>query len=340
MSNHSNPLCCNEMQVHNIIRETDDVYTLELIAQDYYPYEPGQYALVSIADSPTITRAYTLSSSPGLSPFLTLTVRRIKNGIGSNWLTQEVKVGDLIRLSDPMGEFTCSRILADNYLLVAGGCGVTPIMSMTRWLLKHRPQVNLRVIYSVHEPKDVIFKREWQALQQQYPQLELFINASVNATEGFIAGRISQAMLARLIPDIADYSVLTCGPQDYMDQLKSIVTALGVAENRFYSEQFHSSAENCLLDTDKQAVLSISAPLAQNFKVPVGMSLLTALESNGVPIIAGCRTGVCGSCKTLVLSGEYESDNYGPLTEEEIKQGYVLACSCRLKGNLKVNMLP
>lgn len=84
MSNNQNPLCYNEMQVHSIHQETDDVYTIELIAQDFYPYEPGQYALVSIRNTPNIVRAYTLSSTPGMSRFVTLTVRRIKNGVGSN----------------------------------------------------------------------------------------------------------------------------------------------------------------------------------------------------------------------------------------------------------------
>lgn len=125
MSN-PNSFCQNEMVVNNIIQETDDVYTLELIAQDFYPYEPGQYALVSIRNSANVMRAYTLSSTPGLSRYITLTVRRIDNGVGSQWLTKEVKPGDQLWLSDPKGEFTCSQIVSDNYLLVAGGCGVTP----------------------------------------------------------------------------------------------------------------------------------------------------------------------------------------------------------------------
>ena len=181
MSNNQNPLCYNEMQVHSIHQETDDVYTIELIAQDFYPYEPGQYALVSIRNTPNIVRAYTLSSTPGMSRFVTLTVRRIKNGVGSNWITSEIKEGDQIWLSDPMGKFTCTRIVSDRYLLVAGGCGVTPIMSMTRWLLKNKPGVDVVVFYSVHSPKDVIFKREWALLKEQFPQLKLFINASVDA---------------------------------------------------------------------------------------------------------------------------------------------------------------
>ena len=120
MSNNQNPLCYNEMQVHSIHQETDDVYTIELIAQDFYPYEPGQYALVSIRNTPNIVRAYTLSSTPGMSRFVTLTVRRIKNGVGSNWITSEIKEGDQIWLSDPMGKFTCTRIVSERSIFACG----------------------------------------------------------------------------------------------------------------------------------------------------------------------------------------------------------------------------
>lgn len=134
------------MQVHSIIQETPDVWTIALINHDFYPYQPGQYALVSIADSPETLRAYTLSSSPGLSCFITLTVRRLDKGLGSRWLTQKLKPGDYLWLSDAQGEFTCARAAGERYLMMAAGCGVTPIMSMCRWLLANRPHSDLRVI--------------------------------------------------------------------------------------------------------------------------------------------------------------------------------------------------
>lgn len=82
------PLCSNRMQVHSITQETPDVWTISLVNHDFYPYQPGQYALVSIANSEETLRAYTISSSPGLSRFITLTVRRLDDGVGSRWLTQ------------------------------------------------------------------------------------------------------------------------------------------------------------------------------------------------------------------------------------------------------------
>ena len=122
--------CPWRMQVHHIHQETPDVWTLSLLCHDYYPYRAGQYALVSVRHSAETLRAYTLSSTPGVSEYITLTVRRIDEGAGSQWLTREVKRGAYLWLSDAMGEFTCDDKAEDKFLLLAAGCGVTPIMSI------------------------------------------------------------------------------------------------------------------------------------------------------------------------------------------------------------------
>ncbi|SPX56729.1 NADH oxidoreductase hcr [Klebsiella pneumoniae] len=88
--------CPWRMQVHHIHQETPDVWTLSLLCHDYYPYRAGQYALVSVRNSAETLRAYTLSSTPGVSEYITLTVRRIDEGTGSQWLTREVKRGDYL----------------------------------------------------------------------------------------------------------------------------------------------------------------------------------------------------------------------------------------------------
>ncbi len=130
--------CPWRMQVHHIRQETPDVWTIALLCHDYYPYRAGQYALVSVRNSAETLRAYTLSSTPGVSEYITLTVRRIDDGTGSQWLTHDIKRGDYIWLSDAMGDFTCDDKTEDKFLLLAAGCGVTPIMSMRRWLAKYR----------------------------------------------------------------------------------------------------------------------------------------------------------------------------------------------------------
>jgi NADH oxidoreductase Hcr len=123
------------MQVHHIHQETPDVWTLSLLCHDYYPYRAGQYALVSVRNSADTLRAYTLSSTPGVSEYITLTVRRIDDGAGSQWLTRTSSAG-IISGCPTRGDFTCDDKAEDKFLLLAAGCGVTPMMSMRRWLAK------------------------------------------------------------------------------------------------------------------------------------------------------------------------------------------------------------
>ena len=333
---NKNPLCINELQVHSIIKEAPNVTTLNFIAQDFYQYKAGQYAMVSIRNTPHIARAYSLSSTPGESRFVSITVREIENGKGSTWLNNEVKVGDQVWFSDPMGDFSCEKVIAENYLLAGAGSGVTPVISMARWLLVNRPEVNVTVIHSVHSPEDVIFKSEWAELVAKYPKLNLVINASVNATNEMKAGRINKEMVVAAVPNIQDYTVMTCGPESYMNALKTIVLELGVPEERFFTEAFFDSATQGGVDYDKQTTLTINGATKQTFNVPVGMTLLAALEENQQPVTSGCRTGLCGLCKTQVTSGDVEVVRTGDLTETEIAQGYVLACSCRVKKDVNI----
>ena len=335
---NKNPLCINELQVHSIVKEAPNVTTINFIAQDFYPYQAGQYALVSIKNTPHITRAYSLSSTPGESRFVSITVREIEGGVGSTWLNNDVKVGDQVWFSNPMGEFSCQQVIADNYLLVGAGSGVTPIMSMARWLLANRPEVNVTVIHSVHSPEDVIFKQEWAELKAKYPKLQLVINASINATEGFASGRISAEIIKNAVPNLANYTVMTCGPEAYMNALKEIVLSLGGTEDRFFTEAFFNTALAGEISSDKKTSLTINGISQIKAEVPVGMTLLAALEAQEQPVVSGCRTGLCGLCKTKVTGGEYEVVNTGDLTDEEIAQGYVLACSCRVKENVSVTL--
>ena len=290
--------CPWRMQVHHIHQKTPDVWTLSLLCHDYYPYRAGQYALVSVRHSAETLRAYTLSSTPGVSEYITLTVRRIDEGAGSQWLTREVKRGDYLWLSDAMGEFTCDDKAEDKFLLLAAGCGVTPIMSMRRWLAKYRPQADVQVIYSVH-----------------------------HATHGFVAGRLTRELL-QSVPDLASRTVMTCGPAPYMEKVEQDVAALGVT--RFFKEKFFTPVAEAATSGLKFTKLQP----AREFYAPVGTTLLDALESNKVPVTVACRAGVCGCCKTKVVSGKYSVTSTMTLTDAEIADGYVLACSCHPQSDL------
>lgn len=315
-------LCPYRMQVHHIKQETPDVWTLSLFCHDAYPYQAGQHALVSIRNSASTLRAYTLSSTPGVSPFIMLTVRRINGGAGSQWLTREVKRGDYLWLSSAQGDFTCQAHPAGRYLLLAAGCGVTPIMSMRRWLAKYSPLTDVQVIYCVRSPQDVIFADEWR----DFP-VTLF--AEEGNVHGFIPGRLTRDHLA-LVPVLTERTVMACGPAPWMSFVEEQCRALGVS--RFWSEKFFTPAA---APAGSGLKISTLTP-AREFFAPPGSTLLAALESNNVPVNAACRAGVCGCCKTKVASGDYLVTSTATLSEQDIADGYVLACSCHPRSELVI----
>ncbi|VFS58144.1 NADH oxidoreductase hcr [Kluyvera cryocrescens] len=209
----------------------------------------------------------------------------------------------------------------DKFLMLAAGCGVTPIMSMRRWLAKYRPQADVQVIFNVRSPDDVIFADEWR----QYP---VTLVAENNATHGFVSGRLSTALL-QSVPDLASRTVMTCGPAPYMDLVEKEVKALGVT--RFFKEKFFTPVAEAASTGLKFTKLQP----AKEFYAPVGTTLLDALESNQVPVVAACRAGVLRLLQKLKwVSGEYTVDSTMTLTDAEIAEGYVLACSCHPQGDL------
>ncbi|MGL5727236.1 MAG: NADH oxidoreductase [Plesiomonas sp.] len=351
-------LCHNAMYVHALHQETADVFTLILRPAKPYSYLAGQYAFVNIGNNQPenkpgnlpVVRAYTISSSPNVSEYISITVRQIPNGVGSQWLTTQIKVGDTLWLSDAQGDFTCATH-ADNkqYLMLAAGCGITPIMSMTRWLMHQRKNTHVTVIYNAHSVDDVIFAQEWQQLAASHPKtLSLHIMAKQPHHPAPLNGRLSFDMLKQLVPDAEKYTVMSCGPESYMALSKTVAEQLGVKQGEFYQESFFNAKDNNLT-AEKSAVIENTATgsvntmaklhirgLQRDIHVPVGTTLLAALEQHDVPVFAACRAGVCGSCKVQVISGDTESSSQMTLSADEIASGYVLACSCTIKADLEL----
>lgn len=188
------------------------------------------------------------------------------------------------------------------------------------------------MIFNGRTPADTLFAKQWHALCAKHPQLRLTLMAEQDVQPGYLSGRISAEVLRQTVPDLIERTVMTCGPAPYMTQVEQLCLQLGVSAARFHKEQFHTPTE---ADTGQGEGLTLRAarPLRE-FRVPVGSTLLAAMEANALPVNAACRAGVCGSCKTRILEGNYTTSSNMTLTPEEIAQGYVLACSCQLQGDV------
>jgi NADH oxidoreductase Hcr len=122
--------------------------------------------------------------------------------------------------------------------MLAAGCGVTPIISMCRWLVANRPTCDVAVIFNVRTPADTIFAEQWRELCAAHPQLRLTLMAEQDIRPGYLSGRISAEVLRQVAPDITERRVMTCGPAPYMTQAEQLCLQLGVPASAFTKNSF------------------------------------------------------------------------------------------------------
>jgi NADH oxidoreductase Hcr len=332
------------------IEETRDTATFQLTrAQgETVSYKPGQFMVVDVEiDGSHHHRAYSLSSTPSRPDMLAITVKRVEGGLVSNHLLDHLNEGGIVKALPPAGQFyfddkTLEQVANLPLLFVSAGCGITPVMSMSRYLLDTKAQVTIHFIHCARTLEDVIFLSELLQMAAEHPNFKLALVLCEEASSAHRFGLLDHEMLLEMVPDLDDLSVYTCGPQPFMAMLASSLERRGFTMARFFQESF--TGEPVI----KAASMALAAPgVMHRVSVPVfgktldvapESTLLDALEREGLPIIAACRAGVCGSCKCKVIEGEVDTSGQIGLSETDKQAGYVLACSTQVTDDLTVEL--
>lgn len=330
------PLICVER-----VDETADASSFVFQAANQLPihFKPGQFITfaVDVADE-TLHRAYSLSSSPTQPERVAITVKRVGGGKVSNHLLDHLRPGLMLPGMSPAGEFNavdCQR--TDKVLLFSAGCGITPCLSIARWLLDTAPETEIQFVHSARHGEDVIKAAELDWLNEVYPNFTLHRVLGVPARQGDHQGRLDQALFDLLVPNVDGRCLFTCGPSDYMDAVKSFALGRGLSPELFHQESFMPPSAND--ESGSGALFQLQVPkFGKAITVEEGQTLLMALESAGVPIIGACRTGVCGSCKCKIVDGEVTHSSVSTLTDAEVASGYRLACSSQIRSDLVVEI--
>lgn len=230
-----------------VIDETRDVKTFvfEGVEPQLFGYRPGQFITLElpVADGKKLRRSYTLSSSPSRPHRVSITVKRVPDGRGSNWLHEHVAPGFECNVTGPHGEFTCG--IERSYpklLLIAAGSGITPIASMFRWLADSMAEANVVVINNVRTPEDVIFDAELRYLASRLgSRCRLAIVPSrVPPGRQWLGpiGRFSRSLLEAVAPDCLERQVYTCGPESYMSHVREVLEEIGLPDEQYHEESF------------------------------------------------------------------------------------------------------
>ncbi|NEO31792.1 MAG: FHA domain-containing protein [Symploca sp. SIO3C6] len=239
-----------------VIAETNDVKTFVFGAEPavLFNYKPGQFVTLELPiNGQTIKRPYSISSTPSRPHTLEITVKRVPTpaefpdalpGVVSNWLHDNITVGCEIKLSGPMGKFTCMANPSQKLLLISAGVGITPMISMSRWIYDKGADTDVVFFHSARTPGDIIFRCELELMAARKPNFKLAVTttgaAQASAWLGY-RGRFNRSMLQGIAPDFQERTVYVCGPDKFMQEVKSMLEELQFPMENYHQESFGTS---------------------------------------------------------------------------------------------------
>lgn len=335
------------LRVADVITETDDavslVFAVPADEADRWTYRPGQFLTLRIPSDRTgsVARCYSLASAPGIDRDLKVTVKRTADGYGSNWLCDNLEPGAQIDVLPPTGTFT-PRTFEGDFLLFAGGSGITPVFSILRTALTHGTG-RITLFYANRDESSVIFKADLCRLAEEHPdRLEI-----VHWLES-VQGLPSQQAMATLARDRPDRQSFICGPSPFMKAAVAALSEAGAPRETVHTEVFTSLSGDPFADVATVLVES-SAPTTpvmveingdvHDLDWPADTTMVDLLLSRGVDVPYMCRDGECGTCQAVVESGEVRMEGNNVLDAEDLADGYVLTCQALPCGKDKIRIV-
>lgn len=325
-----------ELQVADVVAETDDARSLVFavpegaeIPADRLRYAPGQFLTLRIPSERTgsVARCYSLCSSPFTDDALTVTVKRDRDGYASNWICDHAHAGMRIHVLAPSGNFV-PKTLDDDFLLIAGGSGITPIMSICKSALSEGSgQVVL--FYANRDDRSVIFGDALRELAAKYPDRLTVVHWLES-----LQGLPSATALAQLAGPYTDRQAFICGPGPFMQAAQEALDALKVPAAQVHIEVFKSlesdpfAAVKIEDDGDQPPATAVVQLDGETHTVswPRGAKLLDVLLDAGLDAPFSCREGHCGACACTLRKGKVTMEVNDVLEQQDLDEGLILAC--------------
>ena len=337
----------DELECCYIRDETHDVKSFVFKGSEpcFFSFIPGQFITLELnIGGERINRTYTISSSASRPYLINITVKRIQDGKVSNWLHDNLRVGSKIKAIGPSGFFSCLNHSSEKYLMLSGGSGVTPMLSMMRTFHDLNYDHDIRFIHNARTPEDIICHAELELMEMNLPRFEVTYicdnNAGDKSWKGPI-GYLDEHLLKRLVPDFQEREIFCCGPAPYMQNVLAILKANNFDLDRYHEESFTFSTAAEVKDTyhPEITVVSGESKAEENraftiqfskrnaeFQCDSRSTILDAARNHGIRLPASCSQGICGTCKCKMSSGEVLMAHSGGIRQREIDNGYILPC--------------
>ncbi|RYY08296.1 MAG: 2Fe-2S iron-sulfur cluster binding domain-containing protein [Sphingobacteriaceae bacterium] len=310
-------------------------------------YLAGQYlTLIFRINGRIYHRPYSFSSAPNIDSNLNITVKRVPDGIVSNYIVDNLKIGDVVEVLEPMGDFILEdkNILNENHLVFWGaGSGITPLFSIIRYALNKNLVKYITLVYGNRNQETAIFYQAINELQKQYSSnfsVKYFYTdfTSIETNPTITQGRINAQNIVELVKNSSDFDTYhyICGPVGLSDLVKNTLQTQGVYHDHIFSENFELNVNPKVFEEiSAQTVLIRKADQEYYVNVAKGETILEAGLNAMVDLSYSCQTGNCLLCKARLLAGELKSI----VTSSNLfleKDECLLCCSLPLTNNIKL----
>ncbi len=334
-------------------RETADAISFALAVPDTlsedYRYRAGQHLVVrAMLDGEEVRRTYSISSDPA-DRDLWITVKRVDGGVFSGHAHETFAAGSAIEVMRPAGRFVAPDDGGDgrNYLAIAAGSGITPVMGLIRHVLAREPNSRFTLIYGNRSVDSIIFREALDDLKDRYLGRLAILHVLSRDSEAdipLLSGRIDGEKVRELLPLVGPASeidhVYLCGPGSLIKDARSALLDAGVARERIHFEYFRAGPESAQRRT-RPAQAKEAAPVAgaeviavvdgsrHAFRVPEGGLVVDAALAAGVRVPYSCKGGMCCTCRAKLVEGEVTMVRNFSLEPWEIEGGFVLTCQAQ-----------
>lgn len=337
------------LRLEEIVQATPTAKTFRFSRLDgpLPPFRPGQYLNLFLdVDGVQTSRPFSIASRPG-EAYLELTVKDNPGGFAAPYLLNDLAVGDELESSGPAGSFYHEPLIdGRDLVLLAGGSGITPFMSILRSeFARDEPSLRIHLLYGSRTPDDVIYGDELARMAVEHPQFgfSLVISEPPEGYDG-LTGFLDADLVGDLVGDVSERTFYICGPPLMHDFCLSYLEELGVPSRRIKRELFGPPVDVTREPGWPQglpgdAIFKVEVHGEKTICAPAGEPLMNTLERYGVGVPARCRTGACSLCRVRLVSGQVFMPPGTSIREADRRGGYIHACVSYPLEDLKIRIL-